>query len=1087
MDLFLHWLRTLFRWFSVMILIPLLLIALMLTPLGLKITFALLSEYTPGELHYQQVTGTLLGPLTVKRLSYRYQDRQITADRVYLQWHPSELLAGKIAIDTVNIDGLIINTPSAPEPPTHYSPAEIKQTLQNIRPQLTSLQLPFNLEIANANINTLTWQQRPGEPSLQANDIRARSVEMTANNLQLNIQGLIVKPYNLQIALAISGAPQRYQFKLNAFNPQTHWVVTGKVDPEQVQMDTQDAVIFNGTLNAHLIWKWDTPMTWELALTGKHLDFSQFRPSWPHPIDLTLNTSGYLGADRPHFSWDAVLKTPQSQIITKGQHDKQWDITWDVQINQLAELLPFSSGQVKSIGELHGSLTRPQTKGNLQAALLRWQDYRVDKLNANWDVDVSESRSSVIQITAEQLFTQWVELQILQVSAQGKWNSHQITAKLHGYDSDLQVGVDGGFKADNWQGTVQSLRLAAPVVGIWNISQPAALSISPQQVAIPALCLQSVAKSQACIVGQWRSSDNAWQVGLTGKLNFQQVASLAPEQLNINMPMDLHLSAAGVGKTLAQAEFTGTTPAGEIHFSGENPYTLHVNSTKISAKLTKNAILTNIDLELADHNFVTAEFSLPQTSATTWISKDQPLQGKIAVSLNNLAPLQALAPDLINTKGKLQGQFTVSGTLAKPLISGPATLEGGEIKIPGLNIQLSQINLALDARGSELNYTLNATSAGQPLKLVGKTLLDQPQFPTELTLTGDTVLLVDTPTYTVYVSPNIKIALKAGTIAISGSVDVPKGVLHQLEFQSETTLPEAEVVYIGEHPMAPTTPWNMHMQLTVNLGKDVKVNTSQVKGDLHGSLTLSSQPGQVILANGRIDLTNGSLTLYGRDLTIAPGSGIIYRQNPLSNPTLSIQALSRILITDPVSLQQLGTNELTVGINIGGIPISPQITLFSSAGNLSQADILSFLLLGTSSAGISPTNMNLMLQALNTLPFTKKGTGSVEGLTNQVKQGLGLSELGVESEPTFGPMGEVVPTTAPTSYFVVGKRITSRIYFRYKYDPFNSGNLFQLNYLFSQNWSLQLETDGGAQSGADILYTIQTGSSKAADKTSAPP
>ena len=187
-----------------------------------------------------------------------------------------------------------------------------------------------------------------------------------------------------------------------------------------------------------------------------------------------------------------------------------------------------------------------------------------------------------------------------------------------------------------------------------------------------------------------------------------------------------------------------------------------------------------------------------------------------------------------------------------------------------------------------------------------------------------------------------------------------------------------------------------------------------------------------------------------------------------------------------MSQQQLGTNEITVGMNIAGTSDSPQITLFSSAGNLSQADMLSFLLLGTSSSGISPTNMNLLLQALNTLPLTRRGAGSVEGITNQVKQGLGLSELGVESEPTFGPTGEVIPTATPTSYFVVGKRITSKIYFRYKYDPFTSMNLFQLNYLLSTNWSLQLETDGSTQSGIDLLYTIQTGTSLAANKKQTP-
>ena len=58
--------------------------------------------------------------------------------------------------------------------------------------------------------------------------------------------------------------------------------------------------------------------------------------------------------------------------------------------------------------------------------------------------------------------------------------------------------------------------------------------------------------------------------------------------------------------------------------------------------------------------------------------------------------------------------------------------------------------------------------------------------------------------------------------------------------------------------------------------------------------------------------------------------------------------------------------------------------------------------------------MSLLVQALNSLPLSKKGIGNVTGIGNQIRQGLGFSEFGVESEATYRPTGEAVPSSTTT-------------------------------------------------------------------------
>jgi autotransporter translocation and assembly factor TamB len=1092
-SLLLRWLRTLTRWVSLVVLIPLLVVATLLaTPVGLKIIFYLLSQTLPGELHYQQVSGTLLGSVTIKQLSYRYQDQQVSMRGLSLQWHPSALLIDKISIENFHLDDLQIVTPQAPTPPAtapgSFSLKELKQQLRSVHSQLTGWRLPANLQVNHATIDQVVWREQPDKPTLQAIDVSLHGI-ISEEKLNATLRMRLQQPYAIQTDFTVEGNSHQYHFSLTAFNPQTHWVIQGQVAPDEIRLEAQKALIFSGELSVHLVWKWMTPMSWELTLLGRHLDLSAFEPDSPHPFDIDLKSTGDLAQEHPRVSWDGVLKTPQTQIRTQGRYDQQWDVHWDAQIRQLAEWLPFASGAINTTGELHGSLTQPQTKGRLEATLLRFKEYRIDKMNAQWDADISEAHRSSFQIIAEQLFDGPVELQKLQLSGEGKWGQHTLTATAHGYDTDVQWGLNGGFKADHhWVGSLQTFTVNARRIGVWKLSQPTALDLSPKGAAVTALCLQSAYQSQLCVRGQWNGVDDAWKIAVTSRLTLQQIAATAPEASSISMPVDLHFTAEGIGKTVQQMLLTGNTQGGDIRYGygGSKALVFHVNSAELTGKLDKNGVDAQMRVALANNNLINISLALPKASAADLFAKDQSIEGKIDIALNSLAPIQALIPESINPAEKFSAHLTIGGTMGEPLINGQANLATGEIKIPGLNIQLNHINLAVQAQGFVLNYLLTATSANRPLRVTGQTRLNEAGLPTELTLTGDRVLLADTPVYTVYVTPNVHLTIKGRDIHVSGSVDIPQATLHKLEFQRETTLPEDEVIYIGEHPTEKTTPWNVSMELALNMGDEVKVDTPDLKAKIGGSLTILSQPGQVMLGIGRIDVSEGIYTVFGRQLKIMPGSGIIYRRNPLSNPTLSIQAVTQVNVTDPLSQQQLGTNEITVGMNIGGTSSSPQVTLFSSAGNLSQADMLSYLLLGTSSAGISPTNMNLMLQALNSLPLTKKGAGNVQGITNQVKQSLGLSELGVESETTLGPTGEAIPTTAtPTSYFVVGKRLTSRIYLRYKYDPFNSVNLFQLNYLFSKNWSLQLETDGSTQSGIDVLYTIQTGTSKAASKASA--
>ncbi len=1091
LTLLINWIVGLIRWVFVLLLYIAVTISLFLTPVGFKISLAILSKTIPGQLDYHQVKGSILGPLSIKKLEYHYKDKSISISDLFLNWHPTALLHKQIFIEKLDINTLKITwpLPETPANPIPQSPQEnIISHLKNIHQQLTLLHFPIHLQINKIKVNHLAFGEKANEYPFQVDKINLQAT-LLKERVWVRLHGKLLQPYEAEVKLGIQGAPGDYQVQLGVNNPNNFWVINSIITPDKMQIDTKKALIFGGEVDAHLIWYWQAQSKWDLTLNGKHLDISTFNPNFPHPFNINLITQGYFLGSEANFSWNATLSTQQTKVITEGQHLKFWSIKWNISANQLAELIPYASGSLQSIGELHGNLKNPTSSGKIEGKLLRWQNYRADKLSAHWNIDFSETKNSLFGITAEQLFLEDWKIQKINVEGQGKLASHEVNLNLSAYDTTLDLQLKGGIKNDYWQGNLNKFSIQAPHAGTWQLQNSAALYLSQQKVNINSFCLQNTFNSKFCLQGAWEKANQAWSAALDGKFNLQQLTAILPDSWNINLLVNVHGKAQGTGQTIQTGQLNILGQSGAINYtSPDYNFKAVIDNLGFNAQLNEKGLNTHLNLNLENQNTLTADLKLPGIITTDVLRKTQALQGKLNFQLNDFSFLDHLIPSLVTPQGRFHGDFAIGGTLGTPQINGDAALEKGDIKIPGLNIQLNTLTLKVHTQGPIINYVFTALSVKQPIVFSGKTDISKPGFPTEADFVSNNVLLGDTSRFTVYLSPNVHIVLKDHDLSLTGNINIPQAIVKQLDFYTETSLPENEVIFVGEQPFAKATPWNISTQITINLGDNVKVDTSTLKSKLTGSLTLISEPKQVLLGLGSVSLVGGTFSVFGQQLTITPGSSVIYRRNPIDNPYLSLQAVTKVIITDALTQQQLGTNELTVGMNIGGTAKNPQITLFSSAGNLSQADMLSYLLVGTSSAGISPYNMSLLLQALNSLPLTKKGAGGVESLTTQIKQGLGFSELGIESgEATFGPSGEPIPTATPNSYFVVGKKITSRIYFRYLYDPFNQVNYFQLSYLFSKNWSFRIETDAADSSGADVLYSFESGMPQTPENSTPPP
>ena len=92
-----------------------------------------------------------------------------------------------------------------------------------------------------------------------------------------------------------------------------------------------------------------------------------------------------------------------------------------------------------------------------------------------------------------------------------------------------------------------------------------------------------------------------------------------------------------------------------------------------------------------------------------------------------------------------------------------------------------------------------------------------------------------------------------------------------------------------------------------------------------------------------------------------------------------------------------------------------------------------------------------------------------------IKQTFKITELGIQQQTYIDALG--TPAGINQSSFVIGTRITPKIYLKYNHGLMTDINIYQARYLFNDKWALQMETYYGNNSwsngsGIDVLYTV---------------
>ena len=1012
--------KAILRWLIAIIALLAIVIVIMLTPFGLRLGMRLATKIVPGHLQYERISGILTGPIEIKGFEYDHDGTRISMQHFKMNWRPLALLWGKLEITELRANRVYLTLGSSSNKKTTHTTG-----------------LPFVIQIKRANLRNVAIGTKPNQYPFFLDHMHLKSI-IVPNKISVDAYARISKPFPARTRLHAIGNFSKYTITLRVKSRHLNWVVYGTGNAESVKLHTRKSQTLDGSLSATADVRWAPTLQWDIDLNARELNFNNLKTGWPRALSIQLNTQGKIVNKAPLFSVKALITTPQAKINITATQDPGLKLQWNAAINQLSSLIPGSQGSLNTKGSWAGTIKHPITKGSVNANALSLFGFNVKKLQGQWDISP---------------------------------NVGKISGQVGIKNVNIAFDTQGRLTGAQWRGKFKKLNINSSQYANWRLSKPSDITLSSTQIIIPELCLRSTSKSTGlCLKGAW-NRDKAWQFTAKGqRVNPGLLTGLFLPRLSLYGKTSVDATINGIAGKLQNASAKVTINKGRFRY--------RFNGNYIASRFQRSSMLFNFDktglrsqvgMFISKNNTINVSFSLPHVQN---LPEKQTIQGNIRADMTNLSLLDNLMPDVINPRGRLKANLTISGTTANPNITGNLSFQKGSVALERLGITLTNIDAQISATQNVLNYSVNVSSKGKPIHIKGKSHWTTKGLESDVSIQGNNVLVMNTPEYVIYASPNLQISVLKKTLHMKGSITIPKGLIQPHTATNTVNLPYGQIIYVAGKPTQRVPQWQIFANVKVILGNDVTVKTAGLNATINGSATLIGHPKRPTIANGRINITKGTFTAYGKTLTLQPGSYIQFVNSPASNPSVNIRATKTIAINTGASGQQIGVNDLIVGVSLTGTFRHPKIKLFSVPGTLSQADILSYLILGYATNLNTGGNLDLLLEAATALKLGGDGSG-IGGAISQIKQGLGLSELGVESETLVDALGN--PIDQQTA-FVIGKHLTQRIYIRYSVGlgqgPFAPVNIFQIRYLFGRNWAIQ--TDSSSQdNGIDILYSIE--------------
>ncbi len=834
--------------------------------------------------------------------------------------------------------------------------------------------------------------------------------------------------------------------------------ITGRGNENFLLLDNLSTATPTGKLMGKGKVFWEPNLGGELQASLNQFNPAYFFPDFPGAVNGALdlkaqqnvdglwlgeatikNISGRLRdralAGEAQAKWDGkngdgklALNIGASRVKASGRFGERYDIAADFSPLNLADISPNGGGQLQGKLAITGPSGAPNYRANLSGSQLRWGKDSIGKLDAQGQLPGSGNNGQM-HVTTSKIKLSGQALEQFDAQLSGSISNLRAQASAAFDYGKIKFDISAAGANQNWKGVLHSLQFAPRLGEAWTLQAPANYQFANGSIRLDKACLRTGSSAQLCA----NANGNA------GHIEGRELPlSLLDPWISESMP-DQNYRPYGVVNLIGDFARTKTgvwngdvnlrSSAGGLRLNTDiERDVVSYSDLKFNVKLQGEQIQASLSALLPEQGSISGELK-------TGFNEFSPLNGKLSLDVHKLTWLELTSPDIADPKGRLVGQLLLTGNRKVPNISGDAHLNQFSTELPALGIKIIDGDITLRGEPSgeaRLNGVLSS-GKGQ-LQLEGSLNLADKNSPLQLTLKGENITVSNTPDLQADMSPDLKLIYQDGLLKMTGVVVVPTAKI-DLERLDQSVSVSSDVVVLDPRDAPETGGFLIDTDVSLQLGRDVRLKGFGLDGAINGTLQVRDQPGRPALATGTLE-ARGRYTAYGQALTIKR-SRLTYAKSSINNPALDIVA-------------ERNFEDVTVGIRVQGNARSPQTTITSSPA-MQASEALSWLVLGRPLNTASGSDN----QRLDAAALALSAGGNI--LAQQLGVKLGFDEAGITESRALG--GAV---------FSVGKKISPKLFVSYGISLLGTGQVMTLKYLIKRGFDVSIES--GKETAASLNW-----------------
>ncbi|MEP7097292.1 MAG: translocation/assembly module TamB domain-containing protein, partial [Dokdonella sp.] len=670
--------------------------------------------------------------------------------------------------------------------------------------------LRYGLIGKRLKIEALTLKSPEAPGTLHANGEVQLDASPVSATLALDWQDVVLPPDLAGQSLAThgkldaSGSAEKFhaQGQLSIGPP-------GKLADIAVNLDgTPDAIVLRqlalkqarGGLDAHGTVKLQPAIGWQISAKADKFDPGAFAAAWPGALNFDLASDGSLtdrgpvatiklerlsgtlrkrpvsgSADlkiKPDYIVDGTLAVAsgKSRIDVVGRGGNETDATVKLAIASLGDWLPDSDGSLDGQFNVSGKWPKLGVTGRAHGSKIGFGATHIGTLDLNVSLADIQSPQGTLDMKAAQISTGPLAFDTLTLDGNGNKAAHQLDVAATGTPLGFKLVMSGSTKDDGrWNGTLKTLDVALKEAPTLALEQSAMLAWNGKQFSASEICLVG-GGPKLCVAGKGGADGAIVARYRIERLPIALIAKLAAP----DAPFKANGMVAGSGEIQRAANgalnghATITSNKGSVAYLDDaNQPLLAYSGLALDAKLSPQSTHATLHAALDHDGKLDGDVTLSGAPGSA-----QALSGHIDLTLNSLAFIELLTPEVANTKGRLAANYTLAGTTAAPQLNGALTLKQFAAEVPSAGLKLHDGDFSVRAIDAD-HFVLDGTlKSGDGTITVSGTGGVGATAPLKASIKGENFLVADIPAAKVVISPDLTIERSAKNITLGGSVTI---------------------------------------------------------------------------------------------------------------------------------------------------------------------------------------------------------------------------------------------------------------------------------------------------------------------------